>query len=132
MAIERRAIYYGGYNAGGGGFWDGTTNVSGVLTVNRHPYDDCSSAIPLTVNYSCVSVTGSNVGATDSGEVPSCANYLGGDVWYSAVVPATGYLVVEYNPNGVITDLGMSAWTGDCATLTEYECNDDGEQDYSH
>lgn len=25
---------YGGYNSGGGGFWDGTTNVSGVLTVN--------------------------------------------------------------------------------------------------
>ncbi|MHC1738934.1 MAG: T9SS type A sorting domain-containing protein [Ignavibacteriaceae bacterium] len=27
------AYAYGGYNAGGGGFWDGTTNVSGVLTV---------------------------------------------------------------------------------------------------
>jgi hypothetical protein len=25
---------YGGYNAGGGGFWDGSSNVSGVLTVN--------------------------------------------------------------------------------------------------
>ncbi|MCB2219690.1 MAG: lamin tail domain-containing protein [Bacteroidetes bacterium] len=25
---------YGGYNVGGGGFWDGTTNVSGVLFVN--------------------------------------------------------------------------------------------------
>lgn len=28
---------YGGYNAGGGGFWDGTNNVSGVLTVNVPP-----------------------------------------------------------------------------------------------
>jgi hypothetical protein len=28
---------YGGYNAAGGGFWDGTTNVSGVLTVNDVP-----------------------------------------------------------------------------------------------
>jgi len=27
-------FYYGGYNATGGGFWDGTTNVSGVLVVN--------------------------------------------------------------------------------------------------
>jgi len=27
------AYVYGGYNAGGGGFWDGTVNVSGVLTV---------------------------------------------------------------------------------------------------
>jgi hypothetical protein len=28
---------YGGYNASGGGFWDGATNVSGVLTVNAPP-----------------------------------------------------------------------------------------------
>ncbi len=27
------AFYYGGYNQGGGGQWNGTTNVSGVLTV---------------------------------------------------------------------------------------------------
>ena len=27
--------YYGGYNSGGGGAWDGTTNVSGTLTVER-------------------------------------------------------------------------------------------------
>ena len=27
-------IVYGGFNSGGGGFWDETTNVSGVLTVN--------------------------------------------------------------------------------------------------
>ncbi len=26
--------YYGGYNSGGGGFWNGTTNVSGTLTIN--------------------------------------------------------------------------------------------------
>lgn len=26
--------FYGGYNAGGGGFWDGVNNVSGVLTIN--------------------------------------------------------------------------------------------------
>lgn len=30
---------YGGYAAGGGGFWDGTTNVSGVLEVNAIPPD---------------------------------------------------------------------------------------------
>lgn len=28
---------YGGYNAGGGGFWDGTVNVSNVLIVNAPP-----------------------------------------------------------------------------------------------
>lgn len=29
--------YYGGYNAGGGGQWDGTNNVSGVLTIQDPP-----------------------------------------------------------------------------------------------
>jgi hypothetical protein len=29
------AWYYGGYNASGGGFWNGTTNVSGILTVHQ-------------------------------------------------------------------------------------------------
>ncbi len=28
---------YGGYNSGGGGFWNGTSNVSGVLTVQAAP-----------------------------------------------------------------------------------------------
>lgn len=29
------AFVYGGYNAGGGGFWDGITNISGILTVTE-------------------------------------------------------------------------------------------------
>ncbi|MBN2776782.1 MAG: choice-of-anchor J domain-containing protein [Bacteroidales bacterium] len=32
--VEDGPYTYGGYNVGGGNFWDGTTNVSGVLTVN--------------------------------------------------------------------------------------------------
>lgn len=32
--LQNGPYTYGGYNAGGGGFWDGTNNVSGVLTVN--------------------------------------------------------------------------------------------------
>ena len=31
--LEDGAYVFGGYNSSGGGFWDGTTNVSGVLTV---------------------------------------------------------------------------------------------------
>ncbi|MCF6169917.1 MAG: fibronectin type III domain-containing protein, partial [Bacteroidales bacterium] len=92
--------------------------------------DDCSGAISLPVSYSCNVTTATNVGATDSGETPSCANYSGGDVWFSAVVPATGYLVVECFVNGGFTDGGMSAWTGACGTLTEYDCNDDGGEGF--
>jgi hypothetical protein len=39
---------YGGYNVGGGGFWNGTSNVSGVLTVNPIVNDDPCGAITLT------------------------------------------------------------------------------------
>lgn len=31
--IDNDVFYYGGYNASGGGFWDGTNNVNGILTV---------------------------------------------------------------------------------------------------
>lgn len=42
---------YGGYSAAGGGFWDGTSNVSGVLTVSESP-----SAWP--VNFTVIDATG--------------------------------------------------------------------------
>ncbi len=32
-------FYYGGYSATGGGFWDGTTNISGVVIVQETPPD---------------------------------------------------------------------------------------------
>ena len=88
--------------------------------------DDCSGAISLVVGYSCTPITATNSGATDSGETPSCANYQGGDVWFSAVVPPTGYLVVECFNNGGFSDGGMAAWIGSCGSLTEYVCDDDG------
>lgn len=37
---QAQTYVYGGYNAGGGGFWDGTNNVNGVVTI--------SSLIPLS------------------------------------------------------------------------------------
>ncbi len=30
---------YGGYSENGGGYWDGVTNISGVLTINKDPED---------------------------------------------------------------------------------------------
>jgi hypothetical protein len=33
--LNTGAFVYGGYNAGGGGFWDGITNISGILTVTE-------------------------------------------------------------------------------------------------
>jgi len=38
---------YGGYNASGGGFWDGTTNKNGKLSVNYEVY---TNSAPKTIN----------------------------------------------------------------------------------
>jgi hypothetical protein len=90
--------------------------------------DDCANAEVLTVGVSRNDnvVSGTNISASDSGEViPSCASYAGGDVWYSAVVPANGNLIVETmpNPSG---DGGLAVYSGTCGNLTELACDDDG------
>ncbi len=42
---------YGGYNSGGGdGFWDGTNDINGILTVNADQVDFCNVDFPKTAN----------------------------------------------------------------------------------
>ena len=90
--------------------------------------DDCSTAIPLTVGVTCISAAYSNALATASSTVgtpdPGCASYLGGDVWFSAVVPANGTLIID-SQAGTLTDSGMALYSGSCSALTLIECDDD-------
>ncbi|EMY3584414.1 T9SS type A sorting domain-containing protein [Flavobacterium psychrophilum] len=91
--------------------------------------DNCSTATVLVpgVNFSSNSIVGTNVGATTSvGEVaPGCASYLGGDVWYSVTVPASGSLTFENNTElGGITDTGGAVYSGSCGSLALISCND--------
>jgi hypothetical protein len=107
-----------------------TYNIAGALTGNGTTIaginDDCSSAIPLTVTSACSYSTYTNAAATASTGVPApgCANYLGNDVWFKAVVPATGILTVD-TQTGVITDSGMAFYSGTCGALTLIACDDD-------
>ncbi|MEO9531659.1 MAG: T9SS type A sorting domain-containing protein [Crocinitomicaceae bacterium] len=91
--------------------------------------DDPCGAIELTVSGSCGSVEGDNTTATDSGIAdPGCASYGGADVWYYAIIPASGELVIETSDAGGITDTGI-AWydgSGNCNSPTFSDCNDDG------
>ncbi|MES2410050.1 MAG: fibronectin type III domain-containing protein, partial [Bacteroidota bacterium] len=84
------------------------------------------SAISLTVNTSCSYSSYTNSGAAASGGItaPGCANYVGSDVWFSAIVPATGVLTVDLQ-TGVMTDSGMAFYSGTCGSLTLLECDDD-------
>lgn len=90
--------------------------------------DNPCGAQLLTVNSACVYTQYTTVQATNSSgpgvPAPSCANYLGGDVWFQVIVPANGIVIIDTDDN-VITDGGMAAYTGTCGSLTQLSCNDD-------
>ncbi|MFH1321817.1 MAG: PKD domain-containing protein [Bacteroidota bacterium] len=87
--------------------------------------DDPCDAISLTVGGSCTYSTYTSLDATNSGVAdPGCASYSGGDVWFSATVPASGHLIIDTD-FGVVTDGGMAIYSGNCSSLTFIECDDD-------
>lgn len=136
--LNNASFTYGGFN----GTWDGTTNVSIELIVNPIVNDNCSGAISLTPGsvFEDNALVGTNLGATDSGELPlpGCALYdpadvtgFGGDVWYSVTVPADGNLTIQLNanPTGSGGDSGMAVYSGECGSLALVECDDDDSPD---
>jgi len=86
--------------------------------------DECSGAISITVGTSCSYTTYSNVNATASAGVPApgCANYIGGDVWFSVVVPASGHLIFDSQNQG-IGNSGMAIYSGSCGALSLIACD---------
>lgn len=112
----------------GGPFYYVSTPLIGTGTTLAGFNDDCSTAIPLAVGITCISSSYSNATATTSSTVgtpaPGCASYAGGDVWFSAVVPANGTLIIDSQP-GTLTDSGMALYSGSCGALTLIECDDD-------
>lgn len=102
-------------------------NISLISQVPVAPAnDECATAIALPVTTSCAYLNYTNAFATASSGIPApgCANYLGGDVWFTATVPANGILTVDMQ-TGVMLDSGMAFYTGSCAGLTLLECDDD-------
>ena len=101
--------------------------LSGKLFAQAPANDNCANAIPLTVGTTCNYVQYTNANATASGGAPApgCGNYVGGDVWFSAAVPANGALIFDSN-TGIITDGAMALYSGSCAALTLIACDDDG------
>lgn len=105
-----------------------TVEVSGEVLPPPPTNDDCSGAIDLTPSSgTCTYTTYTNENATDSSSetAPGCANYQGGDVWFSVVVPTTGEITIDTN-NIDFTDSGIALYSGSCGSLTLIECDDDG------
>jgi hypothetical protein len=111
--------------------WSFTTDAFPTLA-----NDMCSGAIALNVDAdACVTPTvADNSFATDSGEAaPSCADYQGGDLWYTVTVPQSGSVSIEASEvaGSHLGDTGMAVYSGDCTNgLTEIICDDDGGQGF--
>jgi hypothetical protein len=106
-----------------------TLNVSCTAGASGPANDNPCGATPLTVGTSCSFTTGNTTGATATTgpPAPTCASYLGNDVWFSAVVPASGQLTIDSN-TGTITDGGMALYTAPSCSgpFTQVACDDDG------
>ncbi|RYY71443.1 MAG: gliding motility-associated C-terminal domain-containing protein, partial [Chitinophagaceae bacterium] len=91
--------------------------------------DEPCNAIALNVaeNGTCTFQQFTTASATGTSGVPApgCANYAGGDVWFKAVVPCSGSIIIDAQ-TGVITDGGMAIYRGTCGNLSLIVCDDDG------
>ncbi len=114
----------------------GTPSTSFNVCVGTPPpppaNDDCSGAVPMSAgtDFASGSMEATTGGATGTAGVPApgCGSYLGGDVWYSVVVPDTGNLTVETGAaQGITTfDSAIALYSGDCGSMTLISCDDDG------
>lgn len=105
----------------------GTFNICGFIPPPPPANDEPCAATPMTVNTTCVftSYTTASATGTISIPAPSCATaYSGGDVWFSAVVPASGLLAIQLGAQ-VMTEAGIAIYSGaNCNALTEVSCNE--------
>ena len=66
--------------------------------------DNPCNATPLSVTANCNYVNSTTVGATNTPlPDPGCALYFGMDVWFSAIVPSSGFLHID-GIQGTMTD----------------------------
>ncbi len=126
---------YGGTDGTNGNFWDGTTYMSGVLTVTAAPVpvnDECAGAIALTPagTFEAGAITTNNYSSsyTDT-NVPDCQSNVLDNVWYSVIVPDSGNITIQTESvdGSPFTDSIIVAYSGTCGALTAIDCNDDDD-----
>ncbi|MFN7099539.1 MAG: T9SS type A sorting domain-containing protein [Flavobacterium sp.] len=112
---------------------DGTSgifNVSAYVTPVVPANDLCTGAIALNVgtSFAANAITGTNAGAITNPTTSTCATSGNSDVWYTAVVPASGKLTIETDAasSSLFTDSLLQVFSGTCGNLTSITCNDDG------
>jgi len=104
---------------------NGTFGICVTLPPPPPTNDEPCSAVELVPGATCTYQNFTNTDATGTfgAPAPGCANYLGGDVWFKAVVPAGGAITIDTD-DGVMTDGGMAIYSGTCNSLTLLNCDD--------
>ncbi|KPK84098.1 MAG: hypothetical protein AMS27_10935, partial [Bacteroides sp. SM23_62_1] len=90
------------------------------------PNNDPCDAVELVVGNVCSPVFYNNKGAYDTRGLgsPPCHTFFGGDVWFKAVVPASGQLKIETFP-GTLDWAVMVLYSGaNCNTLNYISCDE--------
>lgn len=90
--------------------------------------NDPCTAEELTVETECITTIGTTTSAiTSSVADPTCiwGAFPGGDVWYTATVPESGFMHVNLFAGG-LQDGGIAVYSGiDCNTIDEVACSSD-------
>ncbi|MBL7951697.1 MAG: hypothetical protein JNM62_08250 [Flavobacteriales bacterium] len=116
-------------------FWEYGNNSFGqfnicVTTPAAPANDNPCTATTLTVGSSCTNTTSTTSGSTNTTGVstPTCGNYLGNDVWFRVVAPASGTVVISTSTvtGSSLTNAAMALYSASAcgATMTELSCND--------
>ena len=82
--------------------------------------DNCSGAISLAVNATCVGTAGNATGATQSQS--GCTGTANDDVWYSFVATSSAHNVSVTGASGY--DAVLQVFSGACGSLSSLSCRD--------
>lgn len=97
--------------------WIGTYDICALL--NQAPANDTPcGAFALPVNYGCLMTTYSNASATTGATPASSCGAATNDVWFTAVMPASGPLQIDMLA-GSMTNATMAIYTGACGSLNQ-------------
>jgi len=98
-------------------------NCDGIMIPGSHP----CTAIPIDTGQCIVA---DNSGIQGSGRKAGCADFQGGDIWFSMQVPPSGN-VGFVTDSGDINDTGLAVWTDStCTNLHLLGFDDDSRHRY--
>jgi CotH kinase protein len=116
-------VYQDGPSPSTGNVFSSIGNCNTPPLQGSHP----CTAIPIDTGQ-CIFTN--NIGFPGSGLSPNCANFQGGDMWFSLQVPASGNLSLETD-SGNINDTGLAVWTdSSCTNPYIIGCDDDAGNGY--